>query len=103
LQKNGMKQTKFFFLSESISSYVAHKLVWQTLIFFSDIIEVGKTFVATKREHVWLTSKLWNTEHHPERVRKACEQTLVVRFLWTLTPSHHTCTSQKHQLKLKNE
>jgi diketogulonate reductase-like aldo/keto reductase len=27
LQKNGMKQTKFFFLSESISSYVAHKLV----------------------------------------------------------------------------
>jgi diketogulonate reductase-like aldo/keto reductase len=38
---------------------------------------VGNLLLATKRQDVWLTSKLWNTDHRPERVRKACEQTLV--------------------------
>ena len=29
-----------------------------------------------KREDVFVTSKLWNTEHHPQNVEKACKQTL---------------------------
>jgi len=29
-----------------------------------------------KREDVFVTSKLWNTEHHPDNVEKACRQTL---------------------------
>lgn len=28
------------------------------------------------RDRLWLTSKLWNAEHHPDRVRNACVQTL---------------------------
>ena len=36
-----------------------------------------KAFTSTlKREDVWITSKLWNTMHAPERVREACVQTL---------------------------
>lgn len=29
-----------------------------------------------KREEIWVTSKLWNTDHHPEHVEEACRQTL---------------------------
>jgi D-xylose reductase len=29
-----------------------------------------------RREDVWVTSKLWNTFHHPEHVRLACERSL---------------------------
>ena len=29
-----------------------------------------------RREELWVTSKLWNTFHHPEHVRPACEKTL---------------------------
>eukprot|EP01086_Lenisia_limosa_P000753 TRINITY_DN11331_c0_g1_i1.p1 TRINITY_DN11331_c0_g1~~TRINITY_DN11331_c0_g1_i1.p1 ORF type:complete len:156 (-),score=42.49 TRINITY_DN11331_c0_g1_i1:477-944(-) len=29
-----------------------------------------------KRENLWVTSKLWNTEQKPEKVRPACEKTL---------------------------
>ena len=29
-----------------------------------------------QREDLWLTSKLWNTFHEPERVREACEKSL---------------------------
>lgn len=32
--------------------------------------------VALKREDLFITSKLWNTEHHPDHVRLALEQTL---------------------------
>lgn len=29
-----------------------------------------------KREELFVTSKLWNTDHHPDNVEKACKQTL---------------------------
>lgn len=29
-----------------------------------------------RREDLWVTSKLWNTFHHPDHVRPACERTL---------------------------
>ena len=29
-----------------------------------------------RREDLWVTSKLWNTYHHPDNVRPACERTL---------------------------
>jgi D-xylose reductase len=29
-----------------------------------------------QREEIWVTSKLWNTYHEPEHVRKACERSL---------------------------
>ena len=29
-----------------------------------------------KREDLWITSKLWNSEHDPERVPKALQETL---------------------------
>jgi len=44
--------------------------------------EIGEAFdkifttEKLKREEVFITSKLWNTEHKADRVRKACEQTL---------------------------
>jgi D-xylose reductase len=31
---------------------------------------------AARREHLWVTSKLWNTNHAPEHVRPACERSL---------------------------
>lgn len=39
---------------------------------FSEVFGGGKI----KRKDVFITSKLWNTEHHPDRVEKACRQTL---------------------------
>jgi diketogulonate reductase-like aldo/keto reductase len=42
--------------------------------------EVGKAyheiFQTKKREDVFITSKLWNTDHGPEHVEAACKQTL---------------------------
>ena len=44
--------------------------------------EVGEGIAAAvselgvKREDLWVTSKLWNSNHRPEHVREACEQTL---------------------------
>lgn len=44
--------------------------------------EIGSSFKKIfgnnirKREDIFITSKLWNTEHHKEDVRKACESTL---------------------------
>jgi diketogulonate reductase-like aldo/keto reductase len=42
--------------------------------------EVGKAFKETfnfvKREEIFITSKLWNTEHRAEYVEKACRKTL---------------------------
>lgn len=29
-----------------------------------------------KRENIWVTSKLWNTQHHPDCVEAACRKTL---------------------------
>lgn len=43
--------------------------------------EIGQAFGSifsgnSKRSEVFVTSKLWNTEHHPVNVTKACKQTL---------------------------
>jgi diketogulonate reductase-like aldo/keto reductase len=44
--------------------------------------EIGNTFhdVFTRqrkpRENIFITSKLWNTEHHPDKVEAACRKTL---------------------------
>ncbi|KAJ1922495.1 Alcohol dehydrogenase [NADP(+)] [Tieghemiomyces parasiticus] len=40
--------------------------------------EVGQAFAESKisRDQVWVTSKLWNTEHRPDRVEPALNQTL---------------------------
>lgn len=35
-----------------------------------------ESFATVKREEVFVTSKLWNTDHRPEDVEKACKKTL---------------------------
>lgn len=46
--------------------------------------EIGNVFVSHFKSHprgdFFITSKLWNTEHHPSRVKAACQKTLNVRF-----------------------
>lgn len=42
---------------------------------------VGQAFkklweMGIKREQIWITSKLWNTQHRPDYVEEACRQTL---------------------------
>lgn len=32
---------------------------------------------ALRREDVFLTSKLWNTQHHPDDVETACRKSLI--------------------------
>lgn len=39
---------------------------------FHDLFSRG----VVKREDIWITSKLWSTDHEPERVEAACRQTL---------------------------
>ena len=38
--------------------------------------EIGEVLGKLERDELFITSKLWNTEHHPDRVEKACRQTL---------------------------
>ncbi|KAH7823203.1 putative aldo-keto reductase family 1, member B4 [Monocercomonoides exilis] len=50
--------------------------------FYGNESEIGDAFAelfasgTIKREDIFVTSKLWNTEHRAERVRPACEKTL---------------------------
>jgi len=46
---------------------------------YSNEQEVGAAITNSKvpRNELWITSKLWNTEHRPSRVRSACEKTLM--------------------------
>lgn len=37
---------------------------------------LSESFKTVKREEIFITSKLWNTEHRPENVEKACRKTL---------------------------
>ncbi|MEM9281173.1 MAG: aldo/keto reductase [Verrucomicrobiota bacterium] len=49
---------------------------------YGNEVSVGKGFKAAinggqiGREDLWVTSKLWNTYHHPDHVRAACERSL---------------------------
>lgn len=38
--------------------------------------EIGEALGKLHRDELFVTSKLWNTEHHPDRVEKACRRTL---------------------------
>ncbi|KAK2946300.1 putative Aldo-keto reductase family 1 member A1 [Blattamonas nauphoetae] len=50
--------------------------------FYQNESEIGDCFKEifseglVKREDLWITSKLWNSEHRPERVENACRKTL---------------------------
>lgn len=49
---------------------------------YGNEVEVGQALQTAiteglcQREDLWLTSKLWNTFHEPQRVREACEKSL---------------------------
>lgn len=45
---------------------------------YANETEVGKGIKAAgiKREDIFITSKLWNTKHHPDDVENACKKTL---------------------------
>jgi diketogulonate reductase-like aldo/keto reductase len=49
---------------------------------YNNEAEIGRAFTklfkakTVKREDLFITSKLWNTQHDPKRVIKACKQTL---------------------------
>ncbi|KAJ1965186.1 Alcohol dehydrogenase [NADP(+)], partial [Dispira parvispora] len=46
--------------------------------FYRNEREIGTALKRAKvvRDQLWITSKLWNTEHHPDHVGPACEKTL---------------------------
>jgi hypothetical protein len=41
---------------------------------------------AVRREEVFITTKLWNTNHRPERVRPACDCRLITLIAMSSTP-----------------
>lgn len=53
-----------------------------TAYFYGNEHEVGRAVKekinagAVKRDEIFITTKLWNTEHEPEKVEKACRRSL---------------------------
>jgi alcohol dehydrogenase (NADP+) len=57
-----------------------------------EALQEGMKELGLKRKDIFITSKLWNTEHHPENITHACHQTIHV-FIHLLTLHSRSFTS----------
>ena len=73
-----------FWFGHSRHTHLTHGHCWFTdaASDYANEVEVGAginaamTEFGVKRSDLWVTSKLWNTQHRAEHVRPACEATL---------------------------